>query len=168
MSGDRRGATNRKVYLPAGVDWYDFWSGRRTAGGQTVNAAAPIDTLPLYVRAGSILPSGRRCNTRCRAEAPMELRVYRGADGSFTLYEDDGNNYDYEKGKYATIPISWTRQEHTLEIGKRSGEFPGMKKERTFNVVWISENHGAGNSSTEKPDAVVHYSGKAVKVFGPQ
>ena len=98
---------------------------------------------------------------------PIELRVYRGADGKFTLYEDEGDNYDYEKGKYATIPISWNEAKRTLEIGKRTGEFPGMVKERTFNIVWVSENHGAGIPVTEKPDAVVHYTGKAVKVSYP-
>ena len=95
---------------------------------------------------------------------PIELRVYRGADGKFTLYEDEGDTYDYEKGKYATIPISWNEAKQTLEIGKRTGEFPGMLKERTFNVVWVSKDHGAGLSITVMPDAVVHYNGKAVEL----
>jgi alpha-D-xyloside xylohydrolase len=99
---------------------------------------------------------------------PIELRVYRGADGKFTLYEDEGDNYNYEKGKYATIPISWNEAKRTLEIGKRTGDFAGMVKERTFNIVWVSENHGAGISTTEKPDAVVHYNGKVVRITEPQ
>jgi len=98
---------------------------------------------------------------------PIELRIYRGADGKFTLYEDEGDNYNYEKGKHATIPISWNDAKKVLEIGKRAGEFPGMVKARTFNVIWVSANHGAGIPVTEKPDAVVHYTGKAVKVSAP-
>jgi alpha-D-xyloside xylohydrolase len=98
---------------------------------------------------------------------PIELRIYRGADGKFTLYEDAGDTYDYENGKYATISISWNEAKHTLEIGKRSGEFPGMLQERTFNVVLVSEGHGAGVTVTDKPDAVIHYTGKALKFSYP-
>jgi len=162
------GATNRNVYLPSGTTWYDFWTGQTNAAGQTVRAAATIDTLPLYVRAGSIIPYGPAIQYAMQTNDPIEVRVYRGADGKFTLYEDEGDNYDYEKGKYATIPISWNEAQHTLEIGKRKGKFPGMLKERTFNIVWVSDGHGVEIPSTENPDAVVHYHGAAVKISGPQ
>ena len=162
------GATNRNVYLPSGTAWYDFWTGATCAGGQTINAAATINRLPIYVRAGSIIPYGPAIQYAMQTDDPIELRVYRGADGTFTLYEDEGDNYNYEKGKYATIPISWNEAKRTLEIGKCSGGFPGMLKERTFNIVWISDGHGAGISSTEKPDAVVHYHGAGVEISGPQ
>jgi len=162
------GATNRNVYLPSGTAWYDFWTGATHAGGQTLNAAATLDKLPVYVRAGSIIPYGPAIQYAMQTNDPIELRVYRGADGKFTVYEDEGDNYDYEKGKYATIPISWNEAKRTLEIGKRSGGFPGMLKERTFNIVWISDGHDAGISSAEKPDAVVHYNGAGVKISGPQ
>ena len=99
---------------------------------------------------------------------PIELRVYRGANTTFTLYEDQGDNYDYEKGVFATIPIAWNDATHTLEIGKRRGEFPGMLKKRTFEIVWVSANHGAGVAATENPDATVHYDGRAMKVTGPK
>ena len=163
------GATNRSVYLPAsGAPWYNFWTGATSPAGKSVDAAAPVETLPLFVKPGSIIPMGPFLQYSSEKPAdPIELRVYRGADGRFTLYEDEGDNYDYEKGKYATIPISWNDSKHNLEIGKRTGEFPGMLKERTFNIVWVSENHGAGIPATEKPDAVVHYTGKAVKVTYP-
>jgi alpha-D-xyloside xylohydrolase len=95
----------------------------------------------------------------------MELRVYRGADGEFTLYEDENDNYNYEKGAYATIPFVWNESKQTLTIGKRSGTFPGMLKERTFRVIFTSPNHGAGMGAGEV-DAVVRYSGKAVTVSG--
>jgi alpha-D-xyloside xylohydrolase len=164
------GATNRPVYLPAtGAPWFNFWTGATSPAGQNVEAAAPVETLPLFVRPGSIIPMGPFLQYSSEKPAdPIELRVYRGADGKFTLYEDEGDNYDYEKGKYTTIPISWNDARHTLEIGKRTGEFHGMLKERTFNIVWVSENHGAGVSTTEMPDTVVHYTGKAVNISGPQ
>jgi alpha-D-xyloside xylohydrolase len=156
---------SRDVYLPAGTSWVDFWNGQTLVGGQTVTANAPISIMPLFVRAGSIVPLGPVVQYATEKPAdPIELRVYRGADGQFALYEDEGDNYNYEKGKFATIPISWNEAKHALEIGKRTGDFSGMLKERTFNIVWVSANHGAGISVTEKPDAVVHYTGKSVTV----
>jgi alpha-D-xyloside xylohydrolase len=161
------GATNCSVYLPAaGAPWYNFRTGETSPAGQRVEAAAAVETLPLFVKPGSIIPMGPFLQYSSEKPAdPIELRVYRGVDGRFTLYEDEGDSYNYEKGKYATIPISWNDAKHTLEIGKRTGDFPGMLKERTFNIVWVSANHGAGIPVTEKPDAIVHYSGKALKVF---
>jgi alpha-D-xyloside xylohydrolase len=100
-----------------------------------------------------------------KPEDPIELRVYRGADGEFTLYEDQGDNYNYEKGACATIPFVWNEAKETLTIGKRVGRFPGMLKERTFRVVFVSPGHGAGMAAEEKADAVVHYTGKAVTVI---
>jgi alpha-D-xyloside xylohydrolase len=160
------GSTNQSLYLPAcGAPWYDFWTGATSPAGRRVEAAAPVETMPLFVKPGSIVPMGPFLQYSSEKPAdPIELRVYRGANGKFTLYEDEGDNYDYEKGKHAIIPISWNDARHTLEIGKRSGEFPGMLKERTFNIVWVSANHGAGIPLTEKPDTIVHYSGKAVEV----
>ena len=161
-------ATARAVYLPSGASWVDFWTGETLTGGKMVMANAPTSIMPLYVHAGSIVPFGPVVQYATEKPAdPIELRIYRGADGDFTLYEDEGDNYNYEKRKYATIPISWNDTKHTLEIGKRSGKFPGMLKERTFHIVWVSENHGAGIPSTEKPDAVVHYNGKSVAVKVP-
>ena len=143
----------------------DFWTGETLAGGKTVTANAPISILPLYVRAGSIVPFGPVMQYATEKPAdPIELRVYRGADGRFTLYEDEGDNYNYEKGKHATIPFEWNEAKQTLTIGKRSGEFPGMLKERTFRVVFVSPDHGAGMGVEEQADAVVHYTGKAVAV----
>ena len=164
----RAGATNRSVYLPTGASWTDFWTGKTCSGGQTIDAAAPIETEPLFVRAGSILCYGPAIQYALEGDNPMELRVYRGADSKFTLYEDEGDNYDYEKGECATIPISWNEASHTLEIGKRTGEFPGMLKEHTLAIVWVSKEHGAGVAITDKPDAVVHYQGKAVTVICPE
>jgi alpha-D-xyloside xylohydrolase len=124
--------------------------------------------MPLFIRPGSIVPMGPFLQYSSeKAADPIELRLYRGADGKFTLYEDQGDNYNYEKREYATIQVSWNEARRTLEFGKRTGEFPGMLKERTFNVVWVSENHGAGIPVTEKPDTVVHYKGDIVRVLRP-
>ncbi|HEU6446997.1 MAG TPA: glycoside hydrolase family 31 protein [Verrucomicrobiae bacterium] len=159
--------TTRAVYLPAGTTWYDFWNGKNYSGGQKIDAAAPVETMPLFVRAGSIIPYGPQIEYATQKSDPIELRIYRGANGRFTLYEDEGDNYNYEKGKYTTIPVSWNEAAQTLEIGKRSGNFPGMLNERTFHIVWVSENHGEGIASTKNPDAVVHYDGAAIKISAP-
>lgn len=155
------GATTRAVYLPTGTGWVDFWTGENYSGGQTIEAAAPIETLPLFVRAGSILPYGPAIEYAMETNDPVELRIYRGADGAFALYEDEGDNYNYEKGKCAIIPITWNESSHTLKIGKRVGKFPGMLKERTFRIVWVSSGHGTGVASTSMPDLVVTYNGSA-------
>jgi len=159
------GATARDVYLPAGAGWTDFWTGETHAGGQAINTASPIGTMPLFVRAGSIIPCGPAVQYAAEKPAdPIELRVYRGADGRFTLYEDEGDNYGYEKGKCATIEFKWDEQKQELAVGKRQGKFPGMLMERTFNVVWVAPGRGAGMGTVETPGAVVRYTGKAVKV----
>jgi alpha-D-xyloside xylohydrolase len=143
----------------------DFWTGETVAGGQTVTANAPANILPLYVRAGSIVPFGPVLQYATEQPAdPIELRVYRGANGSFTLYEDENDNYNYEQGGHATIPFTWDESQQTLTIGKRSGKFPGLLKERTFRVVFVSTGGGIGAAMEEKSDAIVHYSGKRVMV----
>ncbi|MGO8767057.1 MAG: DUF5110 domain-containing protein, partial [Limisphaerales bacterium] len=158
-------ATTRAVYLPSGTSWVDFWTGETLAGGQTVTANAPVNILPLYVRAGSIVPLGPVMQYATEKPAdPIELRVYRGADGKFTLYEDENDGYNYEKGVYATIPFTWNESKQTLTIGRRAGKFPGMLKERTIRVVFVSPGHGAGMAAEETADAVVHYTGKSVTV----
>jgi len=121
--------------------------------------------MPIYVRAGSIAPMGpvMQWSTE-KPDDPIELRVYRGADAEFTLYEDENDNYNYEKGVYATIPFHWDEAKQTLTIGDRKGEFPGMLPTRTFRVVFVRENHGAGILSEDRPDKTVRYSGKSVSV----
>ena len=156
-------ATTRPVYLPS-AKWYDFWTGSVVDGGQTINASTPLDRLPLYVRAGSIVPLGpeEEWSTQKTAD-PIELRIYRGANGEFTLYEDENDGYAYEKGVYATIPLHWDDAAHTLTIGDRKGTFPGMLEKRTFRVVLVEESNGIGISAAEKAK-VVQYSGKQITV----
>jgi alpha-D-xyloside xylohydrolase len=163
-----QGARTRTVYLPGKAKWYDFWTGETEAGGRAVDAAAALDTMPLYVPAGAVLPMGPKILYVGEKPAdPMELRVYRGANGTFDLYEDEGDTYDYEKGVYAVIPIRWNEATRTLTIGGRKGSFPGMLKERTFDVVMVSAEHGAGVEATAKADRVVRYAGRAVSVKFP-
>ena len=157
-------ATSRRVYLP-NAKWYDFWSGVSADGGREITAQAPLDRLPLYIRAGSILPMGPDIEWSTEKPAdPMELRVYRGAEGKFTLYEDENDNYNYEKSVYATIPFRWDDAKQTLTIGDRQGQFPGVLASRTFRVVFVGENHGVGIAPSDTPDKVVNYSGKQMTV----
>jgi alpha-D-xyloside xylohydrolase len=154
----------RKVYLPKSVNWYDFWTGKVIAGGQTVDAPAPIETIPLYIKAGSIVPMGPYLQYATeKAADPIEIRIYTGADAEFVLYEDENDTYNYEQGKYATIAMNWNEAEKSLTIGNRQGDFPGMLKDRTFNIVWVSAKNGKGIDPA-KNVVVTHYSGKEVKI----
>jgi alpha-D-xyloside xylohydrolase len=157
-------ATTRQLYLP-NAKWYDFWTGRTDPGGRMIVSPAPLERLPLYVRAGSILPLGPEMEWSTEKPAdPIELRVYRGADGDFTLYEDENDNYNYEKGAYATIPLHWDDSKSALTIGDRKGEFPGMLQKRTFRVAFVHENHGVGAGATDEADKVVQYVGTKQEV----
>jgi len=156
--------SSRQVYLPK-AKWYDFWTGSSVDGPLMMDAAAPIDKLPLFVRAGSIVPMGpeKEWSTE-KPEDPIELRIYREAEGDFTLYEDENDGYNYEKGVYATIPFHWDDAKQTLTIGERKGAFPGMLTERRFHIVFVGKGHGAGVTAESKPDKVVSYSGKQLVV----
>src|SRR4030042_466801 len=148
----------KKVYLPSGLDWFDFWTGGTYEGGQNVIFDAPIDKLPLLVKAGSIIPMGPFLQHATEKPAnPLELRIYPGADGTFTLYEDENDNYNYEKGIYATIDIIWDNASQTLTIEEHKGQFPGMLGERTINVILVNENHGTGIEICSNPDKIIQY-----------
>ncbi len=156
------GATAWHLYLPQ-AKWYDFWTGSVAEGGKFVDASAPLDRMPLYVRAGSIVPMGPAEEYSSQKPAdPIELRVYPGADGDFTFYEDENDTYNYEKGKYATIPIHWNDATRTLTIGDRKGSFPGMLEDRKFHVTFVRESNGVGVEPAPSPDQVIEYSGKQV------
>jgi alpha-D-xyloside xylohydrolase len=158
------GATSRHLYLP-NARWYDFWDGTSQAGGKWIDASAPLNRIPLYVRAGSIVPVGPEIEyTSEKAADPIELRVYPGADGDFAIYEDENDTYNYEKGAFATIPIHWDDAAGKLTFGNRAGKFPGMLEKRTFRIIFVGANHGAGILSTSEPDKVVAYSGSPVAV----
>jgi len=155
----------REVYLPAYHTWYDFWTGETFEGGRKIKTDAPIDKLPLFVKAGSIIPMGPFLQYSTEKPAdPIELRIYPGVDGGFTVYEDENDNYNYEKGIYATVDFKWDDVHRQLTVGDRKGEFPGMLKERTINVVLVTRDHGTGLEITERSDEVIRYRGKEITV----
>ena len=154
-----------EVYLPQGANWFDFWTGEKLEGGQTVSRETPIDIMPLYVKAGSILPIGPDVQYATEKKwDTLEVRVYEGADSEFTLYEDENDNYNYEKGMYSTITFIWNDTEKTLTINKREGSFPGMLNERIFNLIMVSENKGNGMNKQVKYDRSVTYIGQKMVI----
>jgi alpha-D-xyloside xylohydrolase len=163
------GATSRSVYLPATAgDWFDFWTGTHTAGGASIMAAAPFDAIPVFVRAGSIIPFGPELQyTSERPADPITLFVYAGANGSFELYEDDGASYDYESGAFSRIPFGWNDATSTLTIGAREGTFTGMLGSRAFNVVLVKTGKPVGFSFDPVADQSVTYDGTAIDVILP-
>ena len=155
----------RKVYLPKSTLWYDFWTGKSINGGQTIVAQAPIETIPLYIKAGSIVPMGPKLQYATEKDADIiELRIYKGADGKFVLYEDENDNYNYEKGKCATIEFVWKDKAKTLTIGARNGNFDGMLKERVFNLVIVSPGIGIGVEHAESNNKTISYKGEKIVV----
>ena len=159
------GARQREVYFPKDNLWYDFFTGQvASEGGEAKTVPAPYDHIPLFVRAGSIIPFGPAIEyTQQHKPDNIRLYVYEGSNGQFTLYEDEGTNYGYEAGRFARIPFTYDDATHTLTIGDREGDFPGMLKERTFTVVPVS----AANAQGYDPEAAgqtVKYSGKKVEV----
>lgn len=166
------GATSRSVYLPrrhaddaggAGGGWYDFWTGRALEGGQRIDAPAPYESIPLYVKGGSIVPMGPEVqHTGEKPDGPVTLWVYTGADAAFELYEDDGVSYGYEKGAFATIPITWDEKAATLTIGARTGSYPGMPAAREFRVVFVAKDRPVGHSAAPAVAATLRYDGAPV------
>ena len=153
-------ATTRKVYLPSGASWYDFWTGAKSDGGQSVDVPTPLGQVPLAVRAGSILPLGPVVQYAGEKPAdPIELRVFTGVDGHLDLYEDEGDSDRYEQGVHAVIPLSWDQKARTLTLGNRQGTFPGMLQKRTFHIVRVKAGHGIGLGETENADATILYDG---------
>jgi alpha-D-xyloside xylohydrolase len=154
-------ARTRPVYLPAGTAWYDFWTGQRFDGGQTIAADATLDTMPLYVRAGSIVPMGPpRQYVDDRPDAPIEIHVYAGSDTQFLLYEDEGDSYNYEQGAFSTILMRWEDETNHLTLEKRSGQYPGMPAQQAFLLVL----HGDGATPDRAVTRQIFYSGEPVEV----
>jgi alpha-D-xyloside xylohydrolase len=144
----------KSTYLPSGTDWYDFWTNEKCKGGKDINKEVDIDTLPLYVKAGSIIPFGPDVQYATEKKwDELSIAIYPGANANFTLYEDEFDNYNYEKGAYTTIQMKWDDSRHTLTIGKRNGAYPRMLTERSFTIKVIN-----GNTKT------VRYNGKSIQV----
>jgi alpha-D-xyloside xylohydrolase len=159
-------ARSRKVYLPAGSTWYNFYTGRSIPGGQSVDAAAPYQRIPLFVRGGSIVPIGPAIqHTGNNSHSPVMLDVYTGANGSFSLYEDDGTSRQYLHGQYSRIPFTWNERTRTLTIGAREGNgYSGMAGQRVINIRWMRPGSPRALELDGKADATVTYDGSPVTV----
>jgi len=154
----------RSVYLPTSAQWYDYWTGRPAASGR-ITAAAPLDRIPVFVRAGSIIPYAPPMQYIAEKPSdPTTLFVYAGASGSFLLYEDQGTTFDYEHGAFSQIPIRWDDKTATLTLGKRSGSFDGMLSQRTFQVVLVSAAHPAAFSPAPTATRTAHYTGDELRL----
>jgi alpha-D-xyloside xylohydrolase len=133
-------ARQREVYLPVSAGWYDFHTNKFYEGGQKLKVDAPLNTIPLFVKAGSIIPMGPDMEYTSEKTDPITIKVYAGMDASFSLYEDEGTNYNYENNAFSLIPFNYNEAERVLTIGRRFGEFDGMKKSRDFIVDFIDSN----------------------------
>lgn len=155
-------AKSREVYLPEGCDWYDFWTGKRYGGGRSITADAQLDQIPLFVKAGSILPMSAQIQHSGEMwTVPWEIRVYPGRDGSFEIYEDAGDGYGYEKGEFAWTGVAWKDREGKLEISQRTGSYPGIVPERKLEIILVKDGHGTGLEREETCDMTIAYKGKS-------
>jgi len=155
----------KEVYLPKGADWVDFWTGEKLSGGEKVNKEVPLDIMPLYVKAGSILPVGPKVQYSTEKKWDnLDVCVYEGANGEFTLYEDENDNYNYEKGAYSTITFTWNDAKKTLTISDRKGSFHGMLAERKFNIVRVTKDKGVSIEQGLNAGKSIAYNGKKVTV----
>ncbi len=153
------GASSREVYLPKSASWYHFKNGKQYDGGQQITVDVPLDEIPVFVKAGSVVPIGPKVQYASeKTYDNLEIRIYKGADGSFTLYEDEGDHYNYESGSYSTIQFHWDDAIQKLIVGKRKGEYPGMLNKRKFRVVIVSEENGIG-TEVSQADKEVMYDG---------
>ncbi|MBS2211967.1 DUF5110 domain-containing protein [Carboxylicivirga mesophila] len=159
------GARQREVYLPGGTAWYNAHDGALIEGGQRIMAEAPYEQMPLFIKAGSIVPVGPQIEyTGQKPYAPIKLLVYIGADGAFTIYEDEGLNYNYEKGHYAMIPVSWSDKERVLTIGERIGTYSSMPEEREFEVIFAGKKNKVDLDFDRLKGQKIKYSGKPVQI----
>jgi alpha-D-xyloside xylohydrolase len=156
--------TSRTVVLPAADNWIDFWSGKTYRGGQTITVEAPLDRIPILVKAGSIVPLGPVIQSASEHQDPLDIRIYQGKDASFELYEDSGDGYAYEHAARATIHFQWDDRRRVLSIGERSGSFPGMLAKRTFRILFVKPGHGVGDESDSAADRSVAYDGGSLKI----
>lgn len=158
-------AQSRSVYLPSGCDWYDFWTGEKYNGGQTIKAEAPLEKIPLYIKAGSIIPLGPKVqHSGEKLDADWEVRIYPGQDGKFSIYEDEGDGYGYENGAYSWTKINWNDKQREITFTQREGEFPGLTEKRKIQIKLVADKHGVGLDSNQKQksDLELMYQGKQI------
>lgn len=158
-------ARSRDVYFPSSSGWYDFYTGKFIEGGQKSEVDAPYERMPLFIREGSIIPVGPEISyTDEKPADPLTLYIYSGRDCAFTLYEDEGVNYNYEKGACSTIKFSYNNGSGEITIGDRNGNYDGMLKERTFNIIVVSKEKPAGFDPGNKPHIIVKYDGNKMVI----
>ncbi len=159
-----KGVEKQDVYLPENnKGWYNFWTGNHFDGGKTVNVEASLSTIPLFIKAGSIVPMGKFLqHTSEKAQDTLEIRVYTGKNGDFDLYEDEGVNYNYENGSYSIIPFKWDEKSQRLTIENRKGHFPGILENRVFNIIFVDETTGTGIKMSELGTSVSYNGEKRV------
>jgi alpha-D-xyloside xylohydrolase len=157
-------ARSREVYFPESVGWYNLYDGKFIAGGQKLTVDAPYDRMPIYLAAGSILPMGKVVQNTKQAQTDLTIYVYAGKNGSFSLYEDENVNYDYEKNAYSTIGFTYNDKTRTVNVGTRKGSFTGMIKERNFKIVLVSAKNPVGIDDSAKNAKTVRYNGKKLEI----
>jgi alpha-D-xyloside xylohydrolase len=158
-------ARTRELYLPKTQGWYDLYSGKYFNGGVKVNADAPYERIPVFVKEGSVIPVGPEMQyTNEKPEDSITLFVYTGKDASFNLYEDEDTNYNYEKGAFTNIPLNYNEATKMLTIEKREGKFNGMLQKRTFKVVWITKDKQGALDAEQKADAILQYKGNKIEI----
>jgi len=157
-------ARTREVYFPENEGWYSLYDGKFIAGGQKATVEAPYDRMPIFVPAGSIIPTGRLIQNTTQAQTDLTIYVYAGKNGTFSLYEDENVNYNYEKGSYSTIGFAYNDQDKTLNIADRKGSFKGMVKERNISVILVQAGNAAGIDVPAKRTNTIHYTGNKISI----
>src|SRR6185437_6974059 len=158
------GADSRSVYLPQATAWYDFWTGKRLSGSQSIDAAAPLERIPVFVRGGSIVPLGPPVQDAEEPLGTLEVRVYPGANGQCEWYADAGDTYDYEKGLHRTVLLRWDDAARTVVVGEERGSYPGMPERVRIRLVVVSEAHGVGEEPTARSDGEAMYEGRELRI----
>ncbi len=158
-------ARSREVYLPEGAGWYDLFTGEFYEGGKSINVSAPYERIPLFIRAGAVIPFGPEIEyTSEKREDPVTLLIFTGTDGDFVLYEDEGINNNYEKGAFSVIPVTYSEADHSVTIGDRQGVFDGMITDRLFRIIEVSPGKSLGSDFDAIPYKEIKYDGSSLKV----
>ena len=157
-------ARTRDVYFPENAGWYNLYDGKFNEGGHTKSVSAPYDRMPVFVPAGSILPIGQLIQNTTKPQTDLTIFVYAGKNGTFTLYEDENVNYNYEKGSFSTIQFSYNNTDKTLSISNRKGNFTGMVKERNFKIKLVDSKNPCGIDLPLKDFKTIHYTGDKTSI----
>ena len=158
-------ARTREVYFPENTGWYNLYDGKFYPGGNRQTVSAPYDRMPVFASAGSILPTGELIQNTTKPQTDLTLFVFAGKNGTFTLYEDENVNYNYEKGSFSTIQFSYNNTDKSLSIGQRTGSFTGLVKERNFHVVLVEPNNPVGIDTALQELKTIHYTGEKTTII---